>query len=315
MIESEAKEQGRRAGVLSEPPRLLDRVTPNHVTPAPFPYLIVPNALDADYYREIEAALPTIDMLSDNDRHCNNRRVDLISSSGRAELSIEQSSNVWQEFLAFHASQAYVNQVISLFADHVPQCSSRLYQEIVEPPWKRSIYDGREASGGQKYSMLKPILSLGKTKWMNNFSQPNTLEVTGRATLALNTPVREQTSVRGPHVDSRHKFYVGLFYLRHPADRSSGGDLVLYRWKAGKSKQRWAANIKDDDVEIIEVIPYRPNSYVLFLNTSDAIHGVSVRSISNVPRYLCVTSGWFASAPARAIGEAMNGEGIGIYAK
>jgi hypothetical protein len=132
---------------------------------------------------------------------------------------------------------------------------------------------------------------------MNDFSSPGELRIRGRATFGINTPVTAPSSVRGAHVDSWHKLFVGLFYLRRPDDESTGGDLILYRRKPGRRRDRWAASIDFDDVEAVVTVPYEPNSYVLFLNTEDAIHGVSPRSVSSVPRYLVVTSGWFASAP------------------
>lgn len=299
----------------SQTPRLLEQAPKNAVRGEPFPYLVVNDALDIEYYRELEAQLPNLQLLREDHRNCNNRRVDLVSSSGRAELDIDKVASLWREFLAYHASDEFVSKVISLFEDHIPKCGSRLYQEIQRPRWIRSLYRPRDKNGGRLFPLTQPLSWLGVTDWLNDFRHPHNLDVRGRATLSLNTPVREQTSVRGPHVDSMHKCYVGLFYLRHPDDQSTGGDLELFRWKTGRQRTRWPGRISADDVEIIETVPYRPNTFVVFLNTSDAIHGVSVRSESEVPRYLVVTSGWFASAPARVVGAPLTGEGRGVYAE
>jgi len=293
--------------------RLLDRVTAGDVNAEPFPYVVVRNALAADHYQALAAGLPGLDRLREEHRAANNRRVDLVSSSGRAELAIDDVPDVWGEFLRQHASDEFVSDVVSLFASHIPRCAPRLYQEILAPAWKRSLYEPREQGGGPRFARLRPLTWLGRTVWLNDYSRPRSLDVQGRATLALNTPVRQVTSVRGPHVDSPHKCYVGLFYLRHPADRSTGGALELFRWKPGRVRKPWAAKIAADDVEVIETVPYEPNTFALFLNTSDSIHGVTVRSQTDVPRYLVVTSGWFASAPARAVGASNNGAGKGVY--
>ncbi len=295
-------------------PRLLDRVTAAEVKTDPFPYVVVRSALDADSYRTLADGLPGPDRLREEHRECNNRRVDLVSSSGRAELALDHVSEAWQDFLQQHASDEFVSDVMSLFASHIPRCGPRLYQEIMAPAWKRRLYQPRQPGGGRLYSKLWPLTWCGPTTWLNDFRRPHALDVKGRSTLALNTPVREVTSVRGPHVDSAHKCYVGLFYLRHPEDRSTGGALELFRWKPGREQRPWASKIKPSDVEIVETVPYEANTYVVFLNTSDSIHGVSVRSESDVPRYLVVTSGWFASAPARAIGASSTGAGQGVYA-
>jgi hypothetical protein len=292
---------------------LMGRVDASLVRPDPFPYIVVRNALDDDRYQALATGLPGLDRLREEHRAANNRRVDLVSSSGRAELGIDDVPNVWGRFLREHASDEFVAEVISLFAAHIPRCAPRLYQEILAPAWKRSLYEPREPDGGRRFARLGPLTRLGRTQWLNDFSRPHCLDVQGRATLALNTPVRQVTSVRGPHVDSPHKAYVGLYYLRHPDDRSTGGALELFRWKPGRVRKPWASKIAADDVEIVETVPYEANTFALFLNTSDSIHGVSVRSETDVPRYLVVTSGWFASAPARAIGASNNGAGKGVY--
>lgn len=292
---------------------LVCKVSSADVQTDPFPYVVVRDALDADYYQALAAGLPGLDRLREEHRNANNRRVDLVSSSGRAELAIDDVPDVWGEFLRQHASDDFVADVIALFADHIPRCAPRLYQEILAPAWKRALYEPRVQGGGRRFARLRPLTWLGRTDWLNDFRRPHSLDVQGRATLALNTPVRQVTSVRGPHVDSPHKCYVGLFYLRHPDDRSTGGALELYRWKPGRVPKPWAAKITAADVEVIETVPYEPNTFALFLNTSDSIHGVTVRSQTDVPRYLVVTSGWFASAPARAVGASNNGAGKGVY--
>lgn len=293
--------------------RLLDHVAAGDVRSNPFPYVVVRNALAADHYQSLAAGLPGLDRLREEHRAANNRRVDLVSSSGKAELAIDDVPQVWGDFLRQHASDEFVSDVVSVFASHIPRCAPRLYQEILAPAWKRSLHEPRELGGGRRFSMLRPLTWFGRTTWLNDFSRPQSLDVQGRATLALNTPVRQVTSVRGPHVDSPHKCYVGLFYLRHPDDRSTGGDLELFRYKPGRFKKPWAAKIPAEDVEVVETVPYQANTFVVFLNTSDSIHGVTVRSQTDVPRYLVVTSGWFASAPARAVGASNNGEGKGVY--
>lgn len=262
---------------------LLAKSTAADVVTDPFPHLVVEDALDTDVYRELEAQLPSLDLLKPEDRLLNNTRVDLISSSGRAELPLEAANPLWREFLDHHASEVFVNHVMAIFGPHLSSVSKKMHQTRVG---------------------VRP---------MNDFKHPQNLQIRGRATLALNTPVFEPTSVRGPHVDSRHKCFVGLYYSRHPEDTSDGGDLEIYRWKKSARRQRWAGQISLDDVEIVTSVPYRKNTLVIFLNTDDAIHAVSPRGKSAVPRYLSVLSGWFPSAPERAFGEGFTDAGAGVY--
>ena len=40
----------------------------------------------------------------------------------------------------------------------------------------------------------------------------------------------------------------------------------------------------DRDVELVKTLPYKANSYACFVNSALAIHGVSPRGITNIPR-------------------------------
>jgi hypothetical protein len=96
----------------------------------------------------------------------------------------------------------------------------------------------------------------------------------------INTPSPTLSSVRGPHLDNPSEIYAGLFYM--PVDE--GGDLEIYRW-AGEKKFHGKLEVQRECVELVKTVPYKPNTYVMFLNTPDALHGVTPRQSKN-PRYL-----------------------------
>jgi len=107
--------------------------------------------------------------------------------------------------------------------------------------------------------------------------------------VGINSPVTvEGTSVIGPHLDNPTELYGGLFYLRHPEDVAVGGDLVVYEWK-DRQKRGFVEKRYIDPSHVIErgSIPYGPNRFVWFLNTMEAVHGVTVRQRSLLPRRLC----------------------------
>ena len=291
---------------------LLGKATAD-VRPDPFPYVVVPDALDADHYQGLAAGLPGLDRSARSTRlPTTGESISSPAAAGRSSRSTTcrtcgaSSSGSTPPMSSCRTSSR------SSPATSPRPCAAALPGDP-RPGLEAVAVRAPGAGGGLRFARLRPLTWLGRTVWLNDYSRPQRLDVQGRATLALNTPVRQVTSVRGPHVDSPHKCYVGLFYLRHPADRSTGGDLELFRWKPGRVAKPWAAKIPADDVEVVETVRYEPNMFALFLNTSDSIHGVTVRSQTDVPRYLVVTSGWFASAPARAVGASNNGAGKGVY--
>src|SRR5688572_12972359 len=105
-------------------------------------------------------------------------------------------------------------------------------------------------------------------------------EVSLRCQPGVNTPSPELSSVRGPHLDNPSELYAGLFYM--PAD-NDGGDLEIYRWKQKKFYGK--LEVPRDCVELVKTVSYKPNTYVMFVNTENALHGVTQRK-STQPRYL-----------------------------
>ncbi len=105
------------------------------------------------------------------------------------------------------------------------------------------------------------------------------------AQICVNTPVSiKPTSVRGLHVDKRDKLFAGLFYLRANNDDSQGGDLQLFRVKDRENIRFRGYYTVDEYVEPVATVPYSQNTLVLFLNSWESIHGVTIRSRTLHPR-------------------------------
>lgn len=100
----------------------------------------------------------------------------------------------------------------------------------------------------------------------------------------INTPTDQLSRVRGPHLDNPCELYAGLFYT--PLDED-GGNLEIYRWK-GERRFHGKLEIHDDCVELVKTIPYKANTYVMFLNSDKAIHGVSARKSDSYRRLVNV---------------------------
>ena len=68
--------------------------------------------------------------------------------------------------------------------------------------------------------------------------------------------------------------------MRNKDDNSIGGNLCTYKFKKdpifyGKSR------VKDENVDLIQEIDYKPNRLVFFINTLYSLHGVSNKNISS----------------------------------
>lgn len=102
----------------------------------------------------------------------------------------------------------------------------------------------------------------------------------------INTPTSGGTTVRDPHVDNPREAFAGLWYFRHPDDRSEGGDLVLYDAdEVAYHRSKWGkGSVAEKYLRPAKTIPCRDNTFVLFENGPRAIHGVTPRSASKFPR-------------------------------
>jgi hypothetical protein len=111
----------------------------------------------------------------------------------------------------------------------------------------------------------------------------------------MNTPVTKRSSVKTPHVDKYDKIFSALFYMRAHDDRTTGGDLDLYRWR--RAPRFLKHRVLPDDVEHMKTIAYAPNTYVAFVNSPQSVHGVSPRDVTTVPRRYI---NFIAEVPVRA---------------
>mmetsp|Transcript_18987 Transcript_18987/g.36233 ORF Transcript_18987/g.36233 Transcript_18987/m.36233 type:complete len:211 (-) Transcript_18987:1643-2275(-) len=117
--------------------------------------------------------------------------------------------------------------------------------------------------------------------------------------ISINTPPRGPLStVRGAHLDSPIEIYAGLLYLRDPRDKSKGGDLQVLQCASDRgcprlgerAMQAYAAKgqagtqFEPEKLRLAAKVPYAANTLVMFINTPQALHAVTPRSFSSLPR-------------------------------
>ncbi|HWT00783.1 MAG TPA: hypothetical protein VN256_11095 [Pyrinomonadaceae bacterium] len=234
---------------------LLVNVKRCQVLAEPFPHLIVESPLPEDLYLRLASAYPTLEVITGGAEFHSNQRFSLSASQS---LGDERISPLWREFVRLHTSAAFFAQVVELFGEHI-----------------RSVYPSLEknigALGGLSTGVRRPDINPSADALLD-------------AQICVNTRVvGTPSSVRRVHVDSPNKLFTGLYYFRHPDDRSAGGDLEFYRFK-GRPRGFRVAEVEDRYVEVVKAIKYRPNTFVMFINNIRALHGVTARAVTPFPR-------------------------------
>jgi hypothetical protein len=219
----------------------------------PFPYIVLDNPLPTDLYEELARNFPSPDAMGIVET-ANNQRWNYLHSTARKNFQIPQ---LWRDFLAYHSSQRFFDEVAALF-----------YEEI------HALYPDR-------YPTRESLT--GMRAGTRNIDSRKDKDILVEAMISGNTPVTEASSTRTTHVDNEDKLFAGLFYMR-PDDYSAvGGDLTISRFKppyAGKNRLacfKSKNHVDDDFVEIVDTIQYAKNRLVLFINSPDSLHGVTVR--------------------------------------
>jgi hypothetical protein len=235
---------------------VLARATRADVLHEPFPHVIVEDALESSLVDQLIEEFP-VDAITGGRSHPSNRRLNL-----RAATSIEDPrlSPLWREIVATHVSQRYLDQLLELFGDAV-----------------RETYPRFE----RRYGKLEKLQAGIRDR--DTFESADVLL---EAQAAVNTPVTgPASSVRRGHLDYPNKLFVGLYYLRHPDDYSTGGDLELYRYPAGAGRPVFEGHEIDDPyIEVVKTVPYRRNTLIVFMNSRESLHGVTVRQQTDATR-------------------------------
>lgn len=231
---------------------LLDRVRAADVRLDPFPHIAVTEALDPDLVARLQAEFPPLDVVAGDQSAANNRRMGM---PARDVLDNPAVSDLWRQFIGRHVSQDFLDDLVRVFADGV---------RLAHPDLEERLGPLEELRAGVR-------------------GLDDDADVALDAQISVNTPVRTPTSVRGAHLDDPDKLFAGLFYLRRDDDDSSGGDLQLHRYRRGRRGFR-GPEIYDTFVEPVHTVRYASNTLVLFVNSPLSLHGVTVRSVTDVPR-------------------------------
>ena len=229
---------------------VLRKATATQVVADPYPFIVIDDALPGALCDALISDYPNLGVLG-IDAQQNNSRWSVPAYEVAQNAAIAQ---VWRDFVAYHASRAFYDEVVDLFGDHMVRMYPHAFPNVAALRALRvGIRDDDESA-----------------------------DLLLDAQISGNTAVRDASSVKTIHVDSEHKLFTGLLYLRGPGDDSTGGDLDVLRFRKDLTPAQWRRRydgmfIDDEYVEPVLRVPYARNTLFLFVNGPNSLHGVTVR--------------------------------------
>jgi hypothetical protein len=233
-------------------PRLLAGLRREDVLDDPYAHFTCSNMVPADVYAALEAGFPSLETILDGRAAGSNQAVRM---TVKQVLNDRRISPLWREFFEFHTSGEYWRDVVRLFGDRFRRAFPNLEERV-----------------GRRYEDWRVV--------PRGFAGEADIHLDCQ--FVMNTPVTEVGSVKTAHVDLCDKIFSALFYFRHAGDDTPGADFEIYRWR--RSPRFIKHRALDRDVEKMKTVQYAANAYACFVNSEQAVHAVSPRGVTNVPR-------------------------------
>jgi hypothetical protein len=231
------------------PVSILNRARPEDIRRDHFPFIVIENALPEDYFEELVAAFPATEIVTGPGALENNTAYRYPAASVLENPSITPA---WKEFFAYHCSDAFFAETMALWGADIERAFSKAAIRLGKP-------FARMSSGLRHLGRVDNPANQGRDIRMD-------------CQFVINSPVREVTSVRGPHLDVPEKLYAALLYCRAPGDETEGGDLDLFRLAP------------DRQIERFDTVRYAANTLLMWINTPLSIHAVTPRGVTDIPR-------------------------------
>lgn len=227
-------------------------VTADNLILDPCPYFWIQDALPWHLYDQLVEEYPESHMLKDDKKTFQARRY------RQHEFEPGTITPLWQDFVAYHTSRDFKNRVLDLFTPAIER-----YYPDYQSIWRAAEVVQRHEAPGTK--------------------EPGTVAM--ELQFVLNG--QQETTVRTTHLDNAKELFAGLLYMRRSDDRSTGGDIHVFRKLVADPEYTGIREVNPAHVESAGSVPYRANHMILFLNTIDTLHGVTPRiGATCVRRYI-----------------------------
>ena len=215
------------------------------VSSDPWPHLIIENALPQAIHDELRDTLPNDRLEQQEAKDKHGKLTWLIYEMYQEKFPV---SNLWKDFILYHSSKEFVDKVLNAFDEWTEKLPlPRDQMKLID----RTLPEDKIGNYYTEFSFVKhpPV---------NNLSN------------------------RTPHTDNEKEIYVGLLYLKHPLDESTGGDFAIHRPGSLKmsSKREYAK-----PGPIVKKCQYKSNNFVMFWNGVDTQHSVTPRQNASHPRW------------------------------
>ena len=241
---------------------ILSKLSDAQIVYDPFPHLVATDALEPSYYAALSEAYPDFETVR-KARALESNKAYLLNAA--EVVSDPKTPEIWRDFFAYHTSDAFFRECTALWQPAI----RRVYPDI-EQILGKPLRDVTTAMRPDKAGLAA--------------SEGTAADAMLDVQFGVNSPVTAPSRVRGPHVDKPYKLFAGLLYFRHPRDEAPGGDLGFYRYRGKRRSFDRHYNIDDGSVEQVFEVPYRANTFVMWLNTPESLHGVSPRVSTQLPR-------------------------------
>ena len=246
---------------------ILKKAKKKNINTKYFPYIVIKDALDDDLYEKLVKNYPSLEEISiSHSEICQNKKK--IKNNSRYNMNAEYSlkndklSKEWKEFISYHTSDDFYREILKLFKKDIKQ-----------------IYPDIENTLGKKFKELKTNIRFDDNK----------KDISLDCQISMNSPVINDSAVRGLHIDEPNKLFAGLLYFKDKNDNSVGGDLEIYKFNDEYPKinnldfnkyQNKLSNLQQKNsnkIKKIDTIKYEKNVLVFFINSKKSLHSVSIR--------------------------------------
>ena len=220
---------------------VLDKFNPEiHYFNRPYPHVVIENCLPDDLYKDLEKNFPH-KKIKEN-LPCIQGHTYRYLANDVLFLKTIPVSDSWTDFFKNHTSQKFYNKVLSIFDKDIPYSKSTFEKNI-------SV----RGNAGSEYDIVTDTQ------------------------FVVHTPTSGTT--RTTHLDNPQELYAGLLYFKQINDKSTGGDFEIYETENVTQvfKSRGREVPEEQNKKLIRTVKYKPNTFVMFLNTNKSVHGVTPR--------------------------------------
>ena len=214
----------------------------------PYPHVVIKNALPKDLYETLANTFPTQQM---------KEKLPLIEGHTHRYLAKDvlyvkkiPVSKEWETFFRTHTSQEYYEKVLELFKNDMPYGKDVIEKQV-------NVRGVDEVNG----------------------------DMVTDTQFVVHNPIKTGTT-RTTHIDNPQELYAGLLYFRQPNDKGTGGDFEIFDTPDVKRvlKRKGREVTEDTKKTLVRTVKYEPNTFVMFLNTGQSVHGVTPRQDAEVER-------------------------------